>query len=252
MKIFHGLRFFFPFLILIGCATGSNRITLGPGYHGKNKLVKTEAEEKSASHSDQEKKISPIFLTEAYTVEDKLMQSLKDNPLDLPAPAIIENSTTPIVNKVNEIESIKKNIRTVKKNYLKLYGKNAPLAEEDGDTVKLVAIILIIILLSLLLSILFIYLIIIGINKIINDTLDEACYVATMTYGSYDHPKVKILRNFRDAYLAKRKWGQNFITWYYRHSPSFVKVYQNNRFVNGYLRMYLNVFIFFIRPFYKK
>lgn len=87
------------------------------------------------------------------------------------------------------------------------------------------------------------------INQAINDTVDEACYVATMTYGSYDHPKVMVLRNFRDEFLAERKWGKNFIRWYYRHSPSFVKVYQNNRFVNGYLRIYLNVFIFFISPF---
>ena len=62
MRIFRSIHLLLPFLILIGCATGSNRITFGPGYYGKNKLVKTEAEEKTASHSDHEKEISPLFL----------------------------------------------------------------------------------------------------------------------------------------------------------------------------------------------
>ncbi len=252
MKIFRGIRYLLPFLILIGCATGSNRITFGPGYYGKNKLVKTEAEEKSASHSELERANSPLFLTEAYTVEDTLKQSPIDDPLELPAPRIIENSTTSIQNEANKIESIKANIRTIKKSNSKVFGKNAPLSNMGDDSGKLVVIILIILLLSVLLGILLFYLIITLLNQALNDAVDEACYVATMTYGSYDHPKVMVLRNFRDEFLAERKWGKQFIRWYYRHSPSFVKVYQNNRFVNGYLRIYLNVFIFFISPFYKK
>lgn len=252
MRIFRSIHLLLPFLILIGCATGSNRITFGPGYYGKNKLVKTEAEEKTASHSDHEKEISPLFLAEAYTVEDALKQSPIDDPLELPAQTIVENSTIPILNEVNKIESVKTNIRTIKKSYSKIYGKDALIAEEEDDTGKLVVIILIILILSFLIGILLFYFIIMLINQAINDTVDEACYIATMTYGSYDHPKVMVLRNFRDEFLAERKWGKNFIRWYYRHSPSFVKVYQNNRFVNGYLRIYLNVFIFFISPFYKK
>lgn len=62
MKIFHSIGFPLPFLILIGCATGSNRITFGPSYYGKNKLVKTEVEEKTARHSELEREISPLFL----------------------------------------------------------------------------------------------------------------------------------------------------------------------------------------------
>ena len=35
-------------------------------------------------------------------------------------------------------------------------------------------------------------------------TKKGACYIATMVYGDYNHPKVVILREFRDLYLMKR------------------------------------------------
>jgi hypothetical protein len=46
------------------------------------------------------------------------------------------------------------------------------------------------------------------------------CFVATATYGNYDHPFVRILRNFRDDTLAHSSWGRGFIAWYYDHSPA--------------------------------
>tara|TARA_R110002096_G_scaffold44526_13_gene120551 strand:+ start:147818 stop:150166 length:2349 start_codon:yes stop_codon:yes gene_type:complete len=46
------------------------------------------------------------------------------------------------------------------------------------------------------------------------------CFVATATYGNYDHPFVKILRVFRDDTLAHFAWGRGFINWYYDNSPA--------------------------------
>ncbi len=46
------------------------------------------------------------------------------------------------------------------------------------------------------------------------------CFVATATYGNYDHPFVKILRTFRDETLAHNAWGRGFIEWYYDNSPA--------------------------------
>ncbi len=46
------------------------------------------------------------------------------------------------------------------------------------------------------------------------------CFVATATYGNYDHPFVKILRVFRDDTLAHYAWGRGFIDWYYDNSPA--------------------------------
>ncbi len=45
------------------------------------------------------------------------------------------------------------------------------------------------------------------------------CFVATATYGNYDHPFVRILRNFRDDTLAHFRLGRDFIAWYYANSP---------------------------------
>ncbi len=46
------------------------------------------------------------------------------------------------------------------------------------------------------------------------------CFVATATYGNYDHPFVRVLRDFRDDTLAHTEWGRDFIAWYYDNSPA--------------------------------
>jgi hypothetical protein len=60
------------------------------------------------------------------------------------------------------------------------------------------------------------------------ETSSEGCFIATACYGDYDHPIVIQLRHFRDKYLNEKKWGKRFITYYYKHSPSFA------RFVSKY------------------
>lgn len=45
------------------------------------------------------------------------------------------------------------------------------------------------------------------------------CFIATAAYGSYLHPKVKVLRNFRDHYLLTNTLGSIFVGFYYAVSP---------------------------------
>ncbi len=47
----------------------------------------------------------------------------------------------------------------------------------------------------------------------------EGCFIATVCYGSYEHPAVLEFRRFRDAYLREMMFGRAFIRIYYRVSP---------------------------------
>lgn len=73
------------------------------------------------------------------------------------------------------------------------------------------------------------------------------CYIATMAYGSYDHPQVMVLRAFRDNYLAERKWGRDFIRFYYKHSPGWVEKLKNHAAINRVIRHCLDGFVSFLK-----
>lgn len=69
------------------------------------------------------------------------------------------------------------------------------------------------------------------------------CYIATMAYGDYDHPQVKILRKYRDESLAMSLFGRGFISLYYATSPYLVRLLQNQEYINKLIRNLLDRFI---------
>jgi hypothetical protein len=69
------------------------------------------------------------------------------------------------------------------------------------------------------------------------------CYIATMAYGDYDHPQVKILRKFRDERLATSLLGRSFISFYYATSPHLVELLKNQEYINKLIRNLLDRFI---------
>lgn len=73
------------------------------------------------------------------------------------------------------------------------------------------------------------------------------CYIATMAYGSYEHPQVLELRKFRDEILAKSISGRIFIGFYYFISPKLVELLKNQNNVNALIRKALNQFIKIIK-----
>jgi hypothetical protein len=57
---------------------------------------------------------------------------------------------------------------------------------------------------------------------------DSSCYIATAAMGSYDHPTVVELRNFRDNWLLKREWGIRFTKWYYTYGSKAARIIEKS------------------------
>lgn len=71
----------------------------------------------------------------------------------------------------------------------------------------------------------------------------NACYVATMVYGDYNHPQVVALRGFRDSTLQNSVLGRRFILFYYKNSPAWVEYMKDKKCLNKIIRVILNKFI---------
>ena len=71
----------------------------------------------------------------------------------------------------------------------------------------------------------------------------SGCYIATMAYGSYEHPQVLILREYREHKLSRSTLGRAFIKSYYAASPYFVVALKNHHRINKLIRSALNIFI---------
>jgi hypothetical protein len=71
----------------------------------------------------------------------------------------------------------------------------------------------------------------------------SGCYIATMAYGSYEHPKVLELRIFRDETLAYSRIGRWLIRTYYKVSPKLVELLKDKPAIHAAIRFSLNTFI---------
>ncbi|WP_028583034.1 delta-60 repeat domain-containing protein [Desulfogranum mediterraneum] len=57
----------------------------------------------------------------------------------------------------------------------------------------------------------------------------DACFIATAAYGTLIHPCVRLLRDFRDAFLLKSSLGQELVELYYSLSPPLAEQIANSR-----------------------
>lgn len=79
--------------------------------------------------------------------------------------------------------------------------------------------------------------------KSTSSSSEGGCYIATMAYGSYEHPQVLELRRFRDEVLSKTILGRWFIKTYYFISPKLVALLKNKKGINSFIRTILDYFI---------
>ncbi|MGV7107008.1 phospholipase D-like domain-containing protein [Flavobacterium sp. U410] len=72
---------------------------------------------------------------------------------------------------------------------------------------------------------------------------ENNCYIATLVYKDIHHPRVEILRLYRDEVLRKTILGRLFIKHYYLYSPKIVKKIETKYFIHRIIKSLLNLFI---------
>lgn len=70
------------------------------------------------------------------------------------------------------------------------------------------------------------------------------CFIATAAYGSYLHPKVMVLREFRDKYLLTNLPGRVLVATYYRISPPIAEFISRHELLRFIVRLLLAPVIF--------
>ncbi len=66
-----------------------------------------------------------------------------------------------------------------------------------------------------------------------NSAKKEGCFIATAATGSYDHPKVMLLRKYRDQKLMATNIGRLFVRIYYKISPYLAKYISRSNFLKN-------------------
>jgi hypothetical protein len=72
----------------------------------------------------------------------------------------------------------------------------------------------------------------------------KGCFIATAAYGSYLHPKVMLLRSFRDNYLLTNPPGRALVAAYYRLSPPLAAIIARHDTLRFTARLFLAPVIF--------
>ena len=76
---------------------------------------------------------------------------------------------------------------------------------------------------------------------------DGSCFVATAAYRDPSHVDVVFLRLFRDRWLAERRWGRGFISFYWWFGPKAAKVVKKSDFLAVISKAILSIVVEFLR-----
>lgn len=74
----------------------------------------------------------------------------------------------------------------------------------------------------------------------------SGCFIATAAYGSYLHPKVEVLRDWRDETLLATSSGRWFVRQYYRYSPPIADFISEREHMKALVRLMLLPFVLLV------
>ncbi|HEY6838017.1 MAG TPA: MXAN_6640 family putative metalloprotease [Geobacteraceae bacterium] len=72
------------------------------------------------------------------------------------------------------------------------------------------------------------------------------CFIATAAYGSYLHPKVRVLRAFRDRYLLTNAPGRLLVACYYKASPGLAAFIAKHSLLRALCRLLLTPVVWMV------
>jgi len=73
------------------------------------------------------------------------------------------------------------------------------------------------------------------------------CFVATLVYGSYEHPSVYVLRSFRDDTLSASMAGRVFVKVYYRYGKALANFVEKSSLLLSAMRGILDGIVQYLR-----
>ena len=65
------------------------------------------------------------------------------------------------------------------------------------------------------------------------------CFLATAAYGTSLHPRLDILREFRDKYLMSNKLCRELVSLYYKYSPPIANIIAEHKILKIFVRIYI-------------
>lgn len=68
---------------------------------------------------------------------------------------------------------------------------------------------------------------------------NSGCYIATVCYGNYDAPEVKLFRQFRDEKLLTHNFGKQLVKFYYLTSPKLANWLKHQKVINQFVKNYM-------------
>lgn len=78
------------------------------------------------------------------------------------------------------------------------------------------------------------------------------CYIATSVYGDQMALECVYLRHFRDRILNQTYTGRKFVDYYYKNSPSFAKISDQNKLIKFIFLILISPIVFVSKIYYIK